>query len=716
MERDVDAIIERLSRLDPSFGNLSPEARRALAAMKALRPRTEMDAEFETGLKNRLLARYDELVAAGTLGPRAPLPFPGRKRNASAVARISVGVAAAAALALAGTYAVSLFRTERPIAVAAADAPTTFAASESGEPSDKNAAPELALADAVAATPEEEKGTESTASTESPSPSAFTASTDSGISEEGDGLGRAESGSGVSSESLADLASGSPALGQESERASIGIYEFSSYLAAADGSVRYAAPASVARSASEEASKASSGDAPSGSAAAKASIAAFDEAGFAFASALPTSTFAPSGAGASYARTRDGILSGSLPDQAPRVDELVNTFDYGYAAPSNGQDFALSFELSPCPWAPERLLLKIGGKAREPEPAAASSLVFVIDLASLTGDSFERVRSSLKSLAMRSGASDRLSIVSIGDGAAVIADRARKDALVSALDRMAPHEGSSSDRLSAALALAYGLASDHPSGSNDRIVLLAGDRAGSPSARLDAASVDAARSYAEGGLRVDAIDFGAIPTAALRYLADAGSGGYARASSHSEGERAILATRDARGLLAALDSTVRVSFDPNLVERYRPLAPNAAGNGDSAAADLAWGHEFTALYELVPTGAQDAGADLCVVSVDYRSARGGARSSASSKARLTPTAIDATSDGFRFASAVAEWALLLSGDALAQEASVEAVIARASQAIGADRSGERRAFIELARASAPLLGSLAIAASPMRPV
>lgn len=75
-----------------------------------------------------------------------------------------------------------------------------------------------------------------------------------------------------------------------------------------------------------------------------------------------------------------------------------------------------------------------------------------------------------------------------------------------------------------------------------------------------------------------------------------------------------------------------------------------------------------------------------------------------------PMQLAETSDDFRFASAIAEFAMLLRNSDFKQQANYDALINRAKSARGADSTGYRAEFIRLAESAKLLAKSNDIAA------
>jgi Ca-activated chloride channel homolog len=98
----------------------------------------------------------------------------------------------------------------------------------------------------------------------------------------------------------------------------------------------------------------------------------------------PVSTFSIDVDTGAYANVRRFLNAGQLPPQdAVRVEEMINYFDYRYEPPtSRTTPFAVATELAAAPWNRDAWLLKIGIKgfqiAASERPAA--NLVFLIDV------------------------------------------------------------------------------------------------------------------------------------------------------------------------------------------------------------------------------------------------------------------------------------------------------------------------------------------------
>src|SRR5690606_25169534 len=101
----------------------------------------------------------------------------------------------------------------------------------------------------------------------------------------------------------------------------------------------------------------------------------------------PFSTFGIDVDTASYAMARSHLERGQLPpEDAIRVEEVINYFDYHYAPPEDG-DFSLHAEIVPSPQRTGYHVLHLGLKGKEIAAAErpAANLVFVVDVSGSMG-------------------------------------------------------------------------------------------------------------------------------------------------------------------------------------------------------------------------------------------------------------------------------------------------------------------------------------------
>ena len=97
----------------------------------------------------------------------------------------------------------------------------------------------------------------------------------------------------------------------------------------------------------------------------------------------PVSTFSIDVDTGSYANVRRFLNDGQLPPQdAVRLEELVNYFPYAYPLPTGAAPFGVHTELAATPWNPESRLLRIAIKASDlrVDELPPANLVFLVDV------------------------------------------------------------------------------------------------------------------------------------------------------------------------------------------------------------------------------------------------------------------------------------------------------------------------------------------------
>ena len=203
----------------------------------------------------------------------------------------------------------------------------------------------------------------------------------------------------------------------------------------------------------------------------------------------------------------------------------------------------------------------------------------------------------------------------------------------------------------------------------------------------------------------------------LKQLANNGNGQHGYIDTLAEAKKVFL--EDIGGLVCvAKDVKFQIDFNAGKINAYRLvgyenrlLAEEDFKNDAKDAGDIGSGHTVTALYEIVPVGVKmdlpgvdplkyqkvepaKASAEWFTVKMRYKEPDAG--TSKEFAQALTGPGAEMTAD-FKFASAVAEFGMLLRDSKFKGRSSYDAVIERAAGALGDDPNGHRRAFVEFAR-------------------
>ncbi len=329
------------------------------------------------------------------------------------------------------------------------------------------------------------------------------------------------------------------------------------------------------------------------------------------------STFALDVDTASYTVARRYISDGNLPDPASvRVEEFVNYFDQGYAAPEDDA-FAIHVDGGPSPFlAQDEMLLRIGLKAREVVRAVPSRCLAHVRHRRLRLDGPRGPARAGQAVARGSssracGATTRSGSSSTGRRHASSSEpTSARDAgtILDAIDSLQP-EGSTNAE--AGLRLGYEMAREQLRDEGINRVVLASDGVANVGATDAETILRRIRDDAEAGIQLVSVGFGMgnFNDALLEKLADDGDGFYAYVDDLDEARR--LFVDDLTGTLqsVALDARVQVEFAPDAVEAYRLIGFENRAIDDNDFRDdrvdagaIGAGHEVTALYALRLSG------------------------------------------------------------------------------------------------------------------
>ena len=387
----------------------------------------------------------------------------------------------------------------------------------------------------------------------------------------------------------------------------------------------------------------------------------------------PFSTFAMDVDTASYSVARRYIEGGNLPDRnSVRLEEYVNSFDYGYEQPSSGA-FAIHVDGAPTPFTDSRsVLVRVGIQARSvPESQRPPvALTFVIDTSgSMSIDSrLETVKAALDLLVSRLRPDDSVAIVQFGSDASVVlssTSAAEPEAIEQAISRLAP-DGSTNAQ--AGLELGFQIAAQaHRAGVNDRVVLASDGVANVGLTDADSLLADLDRQVAAGTELISiGVGMGNFNDALLEQLADRGNGFYAYINDQTEADKVFGSQLAGTLDTVAREARVQVEFNPSAVAAYRLLGyenramPDQDFNNPAAdAGEVGAGYSVTALYEVEPAWGRDT--TLGVVQLHWIDPTTGARLDASrdiTSSDIAP-AFDSASASFRLAATVGAFAEIL---------------------------------------------------------
>lgn len=326
----------------------------------------------------------------------------------------------------------------------------------------------------------------------------------------------------------------------------------------------------------------------------------------------PFSTFAADVDTASYANLRRMINYGQrIPEDAVRIEELVNYFKYDYKAPSNDEPFSITTEMAPCPWNDKTQLLMVGIKAKDIDMSQRkpSNLVFLVDVSgSMEGDDrLGLVQKSFKMLTEELNQDDRISLVTYASGNKVVFEGlsgANKTEIRDYVENLFAGGGTNG---SAGIQTAYEIAEKYfIEGGNNRIIL-ATDGDLNIGITDEGSLTRLVQEKAKSGVFLSVLGFGwgNISDSRMEALADNGNGNYNYIDSMNEAKKVLIDEMGGTLFTVAKDVKIQLEFNPAEIKGYRligyenrTMAAEDFNDDKKDGGEIGAGHTVTALYEV----------------------------------------------------------------------------------------------------------------------
>ncbi len=450
----------------------------------------------------------------------------------------------------------------------------------------------------------------------------------------------------------------------------------------------------------------------------------------------PLSTFSIDVDPASYANVRRFLNYGQMPPKdAVRIEELINYFDYNYPLPDDGRPFSIITNAAPCPWNNGHRLVRIGIKGKEisREKLPPTNLVFLIDVSGSmqSPDKLPLLKSAFKMLVNQLRPQDRIAIaVYASSEGLVLPSTSGKDkkAILDILDKL---EAGGCTAGAAGIQLAYKVAGENfIKGGNNRVIL-ATDGDFNVGVSSTSELIRMIEQKREAGIFLSVLGFGGgnLKDSRMEQLADKGNGNYAYIDNITEAKKVLVNQMAGTLFTIAKDVKIQVEFNPAKVKAYkligyenRMLNKEDFNDDKKDAGELGVGHTVTALYELVPAGSMERisnvddlkyqkieakpsgsfSGELMTVKLRYKDPDGQASKLISRPVRDDNDEMAKMPEDLRFASAVAEFGLLLRDSEHKGSSSYRQVLELARNSRGNDTEGYRAEFIKLVEAASQL--------------
>jgi Ca-activated chloride channel family protein len=446
----------------------------------------------------------------------------------------------------------------------------------------------------------------------------------------------------------------------------------------------------------------------------------------------PLSTFSIDVDRASYSNVRRFLNNNTMPyKDAVRIEELINYFDYDYPQPANGDPFSVTMEMDACPWNSGHELVLIGIKGKEMAAAQIppSNLVFLVDVSGSMDDpnKLPLLKQAFRILVNNLRPVDRVAMVVYAGAAGVVLESTpgnEKSRILYALDDL---QAGGSTAGGAGIDLAYRIArQNYIPGGNNRVIL-ATDGDFNIGASSDAEMTRLIEEKRKEGVFLTVLGFGMgnYKDSKMEKIADAGNGNYAYIDNILEAKKMFGEELWGTLFTIAKDVKIQVEFNPAKVKAYRligyenrMLNKEDFNDDKKDAGDIGSGHTVTALYEVVPAGSKEqlpdvdpleyqvsrvsGGTNMMTVKLRYKTPDDTVSKLIVSRVKEGDLKKDAVSANLKFASAVAEFGMLLRESEHKGTSNWDQVIAMASEARGKDTYGYRQDFLKLAQTAALL--------------
>jgi Ca-activated chloride channel family protein len=439
----------------------------------------------------------------------------------------------------------------------------------------------------------------------------------------------------------------------------------------------------------------------------------------------PLSTFSIDVDTASYANVRRFLNSGQLPPKdAVRTEELVNYFSYDYPQPDGAAPFSIATALGPSPWHPGYRLALVALQARRmaSDRLPPRNLVFLVDVSGsmMQPNKLPLVKASLSMLAQNLTGRDHVAIVVYAGAAGLVLPPTPGDDSSSILEALGRLEAGGSTNGASGLLLAYRTAATHFVTGGVNRVILATDGDFNVGVTSQGDLIRLVEEQRASGIALSVLGFGMgnLKDSTMEQIADKGNGNYSYIDDLSEARKVLVEEAGGTLVTVAKDVKLQVEFNPKTVAAYRligyenrALAERDFNDDAKDAGELGAGHAVTALYEIVPAGqhvdmpgidplkyqaatvlsAEAPSGELMTVKIRHKQPEG----STSALMSQPVWGQDHVTPELGFASAVAEFGMLLRESELRGTASFDAARRRAEQFRGRDVHGHRAEFVRL---------------------
>lgn len=441
----------------------------------------------------------------------------------------------------------------------------------------------------------------------------------------------------------------------------------------------------------------------------------------------PLSTFSIDVDKAAYSNVRRFIDNGEKPPKdAVRIEEMINYFDYNYAAPTGENPIVVHTELGKCPWNMNHQIVKVGLKAKEipKDNLPYSNIVFLLDVSGSMSEDLKLVKSAMKVLVEQLREGDKVSIVVYAGAAGLVlppTDGSNKTKIINALNQL---QGGGSTAGGEGIQLAYEIAKENFIENGNNRIILATDGDFNVGMSSDREMEDLIIEKRKTGIYLTCLGFGSgnYQDSKMEILADKGNGNYAYIDSETEAIKVFKTEFSGTMFTVAKDVKLQLEFNPAVVAAYRLigyenrlLEEEDFDNDEKDAGEIGIGHTVTALYEIIPvdaeseflpkeqklkyqkngTGRDKKTEELLTIKLRYKPTN--TTESIKLEYPVDYVLPKTNSEDFDFAASVALFGMLLRASEYVKEGDYNMVLKLAKNGKGEDKKGYRNDFIEMVK-------------------
>jgi Ca-activated chloride channel family protein len=281
---------------------------------------------------------------------------------------------------------------------------------------------------------------------------------------------------------------------------------------------------------------------------------------------------------ASYSNVRRFINMGLVvPTDAIRIEEMLNNFNFGYDQPVGNDLFRIKTSLGSCPWNKSNQLffINVFSKKLNLDSLPPTNLVFLIDISTSMSmpNRLPLLKSAFHMLVMNLREKDTISIVIYGGAVGVMlfpTGGNEKEKIYKAIDELTPGGSTPGE---AGIKLAYQVAKKQfIKGGNNRIIL-ATDGDFNVGLKTEDELDELISRHKDLGIYLTClgVGMGNYKDSKIQTLARKGNGNFAYIDTFQEAEKVLMKEFTKTLYTIADDVYMNVTFNPELVKKYRLL-------------------------------------------------------------------------------------------------------------------------------------------------